>query len=268
MRCTVAVRPAAEPRESRSTNHVTVRIYGQLNDFVPNAERQVGFAVRFDGPRSIKDLIEGLGVPHPEIDLLLVNGQSVSFDYMVTDTDRIAVFPRFESLDIADLTRVRAHPVATIRFALDGHLGKLARRLRLVGLDAVCPAGADDGQLADLAGREQRILLTRDRELLKRRVVAHGYFVRETHAQRQLVEVLGHFGPLALEPFSRCLRCNAELREVSKSSVESALQPMTRQHFDRFQSCRGCGQVYWQGSHWKRLAHAVDTAIQETGGHK
>ena len=250
------------------TREVTVRIYGPLNDFLPNAERQVAFAVRFAGPRSIKDLIEALGVPHPEIDLLLVNGQSVSFDYMVADTDRIAVFPRFASLDIAALTRVRADPVATIRFVVDGHLGKLARRLRLMGLDAVCPRGADDDQLADAAFREQRILLTRDRDLLKRRIVARGYCVRETHAHRQLVEVLRHFAPLPLAPFSRCLRCNAELREASKSSVESALQPKTRQHYDRFQSCRGCGQVYWQGAHWKRLTDAVDAALQETGGQR
>jgi uncharacterized protein with PIN domain/sulfur carrier protein ThiS len=246
---------------------VTVRIYGPLNDFLPTSERQVGFAVRFAGPRSVKDLVEGLGVPHPEIDLLLVNGQSVSFDHMVADMDRIAVFPRFASLDIADVTRVRACRLATVRFVVDGHLAKLARRLRLVGLDAVCPAGAHDDQLATLAFREQRILLTRDRELLKRRVVAHGYFVRGTHAHRQLVEVLQHFGPLPLEPFSRCLRCNAELREIAKASVESALQPMTRQHYDRFQTCFGCGQLYWQGSHWRRLADAVDAAIRETGGH-
>jgi uncharacterized protein len=246
---------------------VTVRIYGPLNDFVPPAQRQVGFPVRFSGLRSVKDLIEGLGVPHPEIDLILVNGESVPFDYIVTDTDRIAVLPRFKSIDIAELTRVRAHPVATTRFVLDGHLGKLARRLRLVGLDAICPAGAGDDELADLAAREERILLTHDRELLKRRVVAHGYFVRGTHAHRQLVEVLQHFGPLALEPFSRCLRCNAELHEVSKTAIESALLPMTRENYDRFRACRGCGQVYWQGSHWKRLAHAVDAAIQETGDH-
>jgi uncharacterized protein len=246
---------------------VTVRIYGPLNDFLPDAQRQVGFSVRFAGPRSVKDLIEGLGVPHPEIDLILANGQSVPFGYLVTDTDRIAVFPRFASLDIAEFSDVRARPLAMIRFVLDGHLGKLARRLRLVGLDAIYPAGASDDQLADLAVHEERILLTRDRELLKRGIVTHGYFVRGTHAHRQLVEVLQHFGPLMLQPFSRCLRCNAELREVSKSSVESALLPLTRQHYDRFQSCRGCGRVYWQGSHWARLAHVVDTAIQESGGH-
>jgi hypothetical protein len=215
----------------------------------------------------VKDVIEGLGVPHPEIDLILLNGVSVPFDRPVQDADRIAVFPRFQTIDVSDVTRVRPPPLATVRFVLDGHLGKLTKRLRLVGLDAICPAGAGDDELADLADRAGRVLLTRDHALLKRRIVAHGYFIRETDPHRQLVEVLQRFGPLALEPFSRCLRCNTELREVSKSAVESRLLPRTRQHYDRFQACRGCGRIYWQGSHWTRLAHAVDAAIQEAGDH-
>jgi uncharacterized protein len=242
---------------------VIVRVYGSLNDFLPLARRQVAFLVRFAGPRSVKDLIEGIGVPHPEVDLVLVDGESVRFDYIVTDADRIAVFPTFGSLDIAEITQVRPTPLATVRFVLDGHLGKLARRLRLVGLDAICPAGADDDELAELAARDDRILLTRDRALLKRGAVKYGYFVRQTDAHQQLVEVLRHFGPLVLAPFSRCLRCNAELHEVSKASITSALPPMTRQHYDRFQACRGCGQVYWPGSHWKRLTRAVEAAIGE-----
>lgn len=242
-------------------------MYGPLNDFLPPARRQVAVQVSFAGPRSVKDVIEGLGVPHPEIDLILLNDESVPFDRPVQDADRIAVFPRFQTVDVSDVTRVRPRPLATVRFVLDGHLGKLAKRLRLVGLDAICPAGTSDDELADLAAREGRVLLTRDHALLKRRVVAHGYSIRDTDPHRQLVEVLQRFGPLALEPFSRCLRCNTELREVLKSLVESRLPPRTRQLYDRFQMCRGCGRIYWQGSHWMRLVHAVDAAIQEAGDH-
>jgi len=244
-------------------NAVTVRVYGPLNDFLPPAARQVDVSVCFAGSRSIKDVIEGLGVPHPEIDLILLNAESVPFEAPVNDGDRVAAFPRFHAVDITSVTRVRPRLLATIRFILDGHLGKLARRLRLLGLDATCPAGARDDELARLAASEERILLTRDREVLKRRIVAHGSFIRETRPHRQLVEVLERYGPLALAPFSRCVRCNGELHEVPKAAVESRLPPLTREHYDRFHTCRGCGRVYWQGSHWTRLVRAVGAALNE-----
>ena len=132
-------------------NQVTVRVYGPLNDFLPAAQRQVAVTVRFAGLRSVKDVLEGVGVPHPEIDLVLVNGESLPFDHRVEDADRIAAFPRFHAVDISAVTRVRPDPPATARFVVDGHLAKLARRLRLVGLDASCPAGARDNELAHLA---------------------------------------------------------------------------------------------------------------------
>jgi uncharacterized protein with PIN domain/sulfur carrier protein ThiS len=245
---------------------VTVRIYGPLNDFLPPRERQSDQHLMFADKTSVKDLIEGLGIPHPEIDLVLVNGESVPFERTVSDTDRVAAFPRFHGIDIRNVTRVRPRPPETIRFVLDGHLGKLARRLRLVGLDTTLPAGASDDQLAQVAEREERVLLTRDRELLKRRIVAYGYCVRETHPDRQLVEVLERFGPLGLAPFSRCLRCNAEVRDVMKSAVATLVPPQARDLYEHFQKCGGCGRVYWQGSHWKRLARVVDEALEWAGG--
>jgi uncharacterized protein with PIN domain/sulfur carrier protein ThiS len=246
-----------------SMTEVTVRVYGSLNDFLPPQRRQVAWQHRVDNRRSVKDLIESLGVPHPEIDLLLVNGTSVPFDYAVQSEDRIAVYPRFANVDIGTVTRVRPQPLAAVRFAADVHLGTLARRLRLVGLDTAYRADANDAELADLADREGRILLTRDQGLLKRRLVVHGYFVRETLPHRQLVEVLRRFGPLDLHPFSRCLRCNGLLREVPKSAIDAALLPKTRQHYDQFHTCGECGRIYWKGSHWERLMHAIDVARDE-----
>lgn len=242
---------------------VTVRMYGPLNDFLPAHRRQVPWPHLVEGHPSVKDLIERFGVPHPEIDLILVNGMSVPFDYAVRNADRIAVFPRFMVFDIRTISRVRPQPLEIIRFVADVHLGKLARHLRLIGLDTAYRADADDTALVELADRERRILLTRDRGLLKRRVVAHGYFVRETHSHRQCVEVLRRFGPLDLQPFSRCLRCNGLLREVPKSAVDAALLPRTRQHYDHFEMCSGCGRVYWKGAHWKRLKHAIEAAREE-----
>jgi uncharacterized protein with PIN domain len=244
-------------------NEVTIRLYGPLNDFLATAERHAALPVRFAGSRSVKDLIEGLGVPHPEIDLIVLNGESVPFESAVENGNRIAAFPRFHAVDISDVTRVRPRALVTTRFLLDGHLGTLARRLRLVGLDAICPVGADDDVLATRAAHEERILLTRDRELLKRRLVTHGYFVRDTRPHRQLVEILQRYGPLVLAPFSRCLRCNLQLREGSKTAVDSMLPPRTREHYQYFKTCPGCGRIYWEGSHWTRLVHAVDAATAE-----
>jgi uncharacterized protein with PIN domain len=244
-------------------NEVTVRAYGPLNDFLPAHRRRVSWPHLVDDHPSVKDLIERFGIPHPEIDLILVNGVSVSFDYIVQSGDRIAAFPRFMMFDIGRLTRVRPRPLEPIRFVADVHLGKLARHLRLAGLDTAYRADADDAALADLAVREGRILLTRDVGLLMRRSVTHGYFVRNTRAHGQLVEVLRRFGPLDLQPFSRCLRCNARLRQVPKSAVDGVLLPRTRRHHEQFEMCTGCGRVYWKGSHWKRLKAAVDAACGE-----
>lgn len=242
---------------------VTVRVYGPLNDFLPPGRQRAAFAHAFEGRESVKDLVEGLGIPHPEIDLILVNGEPVAFDYVVQDANRIAVFPRFESVNIDDVTCVRP-PHEALRFVLDGHLGKLARYMRLVGLDAECRVDASDDDIAELAVRDGRIVLTRDRGLLKRRVVSHGYWMRATAPRQQLVEVLHHFGP-PLAPFTRCLRCNTELREVPKSSVESRLEPRTRQYYQRFHECPGCHRIYWAGSHWHRLTQLVERARLEAG---
>jgi uncharacterized protein with PIN domain len=245
---------------------VTLRVYGPLNDFLPPSRRQTAWRRLVDGHPSVKDLIENAGVPHPEIDLILVNGSSVGFEHLVRAGDRIAVFPRFTSLDVSALTLVRPPPLDDVRFVADVHLGKLARRLRLAGLDTAYRDDATDADLATQAHRDARILLTRDQGLLKRRAVAHGYFVRETDVHRQFVEVLRRFGPLHLQPFSRCPRCNTVLAEVSKSAVDAILQPRTRQHYDRFHRCSGCGRVYWPGSHWARLTHAIERARAEADG--
>jgi len=238
-------------------------MYGSLNDFVPPERRHVTWSSAFVGGASVKDVIEGFGVPHPEVDLILVNGTSVAFDYAVQDADRIAVFPRFHTIDVSTVTRVRRQLPDPIRFVLDTHLGKLARHLRLAGLDTVYRRDARDDELAEIASRKERVLLTRDRGLLKRAIVVHGYFVRETVSYRQLVEVLARFGPLPLAPFSRCPRCNARVVEVPKSAVEARLGERTRRAFAQFHECSGCGQIYWRGSHWIELTRILDTAVRQ-----
>jgi uncharacterized protein len=246
-------------------NQITIRVYGPLNDFLPPARRQRDQACAFEGRASVKDVIERLGVPHPEIDLVLVNGIPVGFEQPIRDGDRIAAFPPFADLDVSGVTAVRADPLVTARFILDGHLGALARHLRLMGLDATYAADARDEELAAASAAEGRILLTRDVGLLKRRLVTRGYFVRGTKPRAQLLEVLRRYRSATLAPFSRCLACNTPLRPVPKPEVEDRLAPRTRQDFDEFQACQGCGRLYWKGSHWSRLAGFVGALVDELG---
>ena len=242
------------------------RFYAELNDFLPLARRQVGFVHSFEGRVSIKDTIESFGVPHTEVDLILVNGESVDFSYLVQEGDRVSVYPIFESIDITPLVRVRPRPLREPRFVLDTHLGRLMAYLRMLGFDTLYQNDYADKELAQISKREGRILLTRDRGLLKRSIVTHGYCVRETDPRRQLVEVLRHlnlFGAIA--PFRRCIRCNALLQPVSKQAVIDRLPPKTRQYYDEFRICQGCDQIYWKGSHYQRMQQFVERILHQSG---
>ena len=226
------------------------RFYEELNDFLPPERRKVEFAHAFDRRASIKDMIEALGVPHPEVELVIVNGESVGFEHIVRDGDRIAVYPVFESLDVSSEVRVRDRPLRTIRFVLDVNLGALARYLRFCGFDSRYHNGIDDEGVARISAEQRRILLTRDRDVLKRRIVTHGYFVRAVDPPDQLSEVFRRFDLYDLaQPFTRCARCNGRLHDVDKAAIVDRLEPLTRKYFDEFRQCDDCGRIYWRGSH-------------------
>jgi len=198
-------------------------------------------------------------VPHTEVDLILVNGASVDFSYIVRDGDRISVYPMFEAFDIQTVSRVRPQPLRVIRFVLDVHLGKLARYLRLLGFDTLYRNDYDDAELARLASAEQRILLTRDRDLLKRALVTHGFFVRATDPRRQIEEVLDRLDLYrAIQPFLRCSRCNGLLAAASKHQVWERLAPKIRLYIEAFWTCGQCGQVYWEGSHLPHIRRFIE----------
>ncbi|MGH9198492.1 MAG: Mut7-C RNAse domain-containing protein, partial [Acidimicrobiia bacterium] len=189
--------------------HVTFRFYAELNDFLPVERRHREFVCPFQGRVSVKDLIESLGIPHPEVDLILANGQSVDFTYVVCDADRISVYPMFESFDISPVIRLRPTPLREPRFVLDTHLGRLAAHLRLAGFDALYRNDYQDAELVEISTGQQRILLSRDQALLKCGALTHAYYVREIRHAGQLVEVLRRFDLCRLvKPFQRCLRCN------------------------------------------------------------
>jgi uncharacterized protein with PIN domain len=210
-------------------------------------------------------VIETLGVPHPEVDLILVNGESVDFAYRVQDGDRISVYPVFESFDISSLVRVRPRPLRDTRFVLDVHLGTLAGDLRMLGFDARYRNDAHDPELAEISQRESRILLTRDRGLLMRSAVTHGYLLRETDPQRQLAEVVRRFDLAeGFRPFTRCMRCNGLLDPIAKEAIQDRLLPKTRRYYDTFAICRACGRIYWPGSHYENMRQRLERLLART----
>jgi uncharacterized protein with PIN domain len=238
---------------------IELRFYEELNDFLTPALRKVAFSHKFARRASVKDMIESFGVPHTEVDIILVNGHSVDFSYIVQDGDRISIYPVFESLDISPLVRLRPTPLRSPAFVLDSNLGRLARYLRLIGFDTLYQNNYDDETVATIADQEQRIVLTRDRVLLQRKIITRGYFVREVRPRLQVKEVLARFDLYRLvEPFSRCIRCNGDLQAVDKQTIEERLEPRTRQYFDSFRICTVCGQIYWQGSHHARSLRLIE----------
>ncbi len=237
---------------------ILVRFYGELNDFLVWVHRNRAIPVSPHRRASVKDIIESLGVPHPEVDAILVNGKQVDFAYVVREGDRIEVHPVSTANKLGVEPRVPLRPPYLPRFVLDQHLGSLARSLRLLGFDTLYRNDYDDEELAAISGAENRILLTRDRGLLKRGSVVHGYFVRAQDARTQVREVLQRFDLLkAIQPYKRCIRCNHPLHVVAKEQVLDRIPPKTRELFDDFRHCTACGRVYWRGSHHAKMERFV-----------
>lgn len=245
---------------------VTLRFYEELNDLLPHALRKRDIALSFDPPTPVRHLVETLGVPHTEIELVLRNGESVDIEARVQDGDRLAIYPVFERFDVAPLVRLRRAPLREPRFAADAHLGRLARDLRLLGFDTFFANDVGDDELARCAATEHRIVLTRDRQLLMRREVTRGCYLRAARPEEQLAYLISRLQLCGLiRPFSRCTACNSAVEAVPLSVVASQLPASVRRLQDRFWRCAGCGRVYWQGSHWRamagRIARLCDGAV-------
>jgi uncharacterized protein with PIN domain len=243
------------------------RFYAELNDFLPVNQKHQSFDFIFQGNPSVKDSIEAIGVPHTEIDLILVNGQSVDFSYHLRDHDYISVYPVFESLDISPLVKLRAEPLRKIRFILDVHLGKLARKLRLLGFDTLYRNDYQDAEIIRLALKEKRIILTRDRGILKTGRVSHGFWIRSNQADSQIAEVLNRFQLYAqIKAFHRCTVCNGIVRRIDKETIRDRLLPRTVKYYDEFYRCTECDRIYWKGSHYRKMEVYIQR-LSESGDH-
>lgn len=242
------------------------RFYEELNDFLPAGKRKRSFDYSFTGTPAVKDAIEAIGVPHTEIDLILVDGRSVDFDHRLAGGERVAVYPVFERIDIEPAVRLRPRPLRVTRFVLDVHLGTLARYLRLLGFDTAWRNDLDDAAIIDIAARERRVILTRDRGILKHGRVTHGYWLRATAPLAQLDEVvraLDLAGQVA--PYTRCLECNGTIVDIGRDEAAPAVPARVLAEHEAFRRCENCARVYWAGSHRPRLDAIVARARAAAG---
>jgi uncharacterized protein with PIN domain len=241
-------------------SRATFRFYAELNDFLPPAKRDRAFVEILQARASIKDKIESIGVPHPEVTSIVVNGRPVDFAHIVQDGDQVEVYPA--SIPALNTVPLRRPLPLEMRFVLDTHQGQLAAYLRMLGFDTLYRNDYHDDELARISSQEERILLTRDRGLLKRRIVVYGYYVRETDPQRQVVELLRRFKlASAISPLRRCIGCNGLLETVQKEDVLDRIEPKTRAYFEEFSACTACDQIYWKGSHYEQMRQFIEKVL-------
>jgi len=249
---------------------VQIRFYEELNFFLKKEQYKRTIETGAAPGQTVKDLIESFRVPHVEVDLVIVNGESVDFSYQVRDGDRISVYPVFESIDISPVNHLRPEPLREPAFLSDVHLGTLSRRLRILGFYTEYQNHADDDFLAERAVKRGLILLTRDRQLLMRKIVQRGLYVKNTNPFEQVREIVSRLDLYGkMRPFSRCVSCNGLLRPLEldgttegasadREKFEAQVPKGVRQWCTTYRVCTGCGKVYWKGSHLNRLNRMLE----------
>lgn len=230
------------------------RFYEELNDYLPVEKRKISFEFRFKGNPGIKDPVESIGVPHTEVELIMVNGESVGFDYKLQNNDRVAVYPVFESFDVESIVKLRDEPLRQIRFVADVNLGRLARNLRLLGFDCLYQNDYTDADVVEIGVQQKRIILTRDRRLLFCRRITHGHLVLSDDPAIQTQKVIRRFQlENRIDPFHRCLDCNGCILRINKELIVEQLFAKTQRYYDEFYQCEACRKVYWKGPHLKNM---------------
>jgi uncharacterized protein with PIN domain len=244
---------------------VTLRFHGDLVGFLKRDERERLVTRRLFDKASVKDVIESCGVPHPEVDLIVVNGQAVDLTVQLSTDATVEAYPVPAPNELFPACRLQSRKERA--FVADGHLGKLTRDLRLLGIDVSYRWDAHDNDLLATMSEDRRALLTRDRRLLMHRVVQTGYFPRSQNSIEQTVEVIQRFNLAeCLAPYQRCLRCNGRLVATPKEMVLVKLEPLTRLYYDEFRQCPKCGQTYWRGSHFDKLQRRVEAILLKLRG--
>jgi uncharacterized protein len=252
-----------QPDNSRLLKNITFRCYAELNDFLLPQHRQKPFTHPLKTPVILGEAIESLGIPCSEVDLVLVNSEPAPLNRRLHENDAVSIYPTFETLDISELKGRHSPPLRVTRFILDAHLGKLAKYLRMLGFDTLYRNDFGDEEIIDLAVKENRIILTRDKLLLQSRRVTHGYYVRATDKHQQLREVVRKYDLYGqFRSFTRCMTCNADLVPKTRKEISSLVQPGILELYKDYYFCPACRKVYWQGSHFKRMESFIRELTQ------
>jgi len=233
---------------------VTVRIYEELNSFLPESRQKRDFSFELEEGATIQQLLSNLELPLSQVDLILVNGESVGVSFPLKAGDRISIYPVFERLNIAPVLKIRPAPLRKPRFICDVHLGKLATYMRMAGLDADYRNNFSGRQLIQLSVELGKIILTKNRGLLKNKRITHGYLVIQNLPKLQLAEIISCFDLKQwCSPLSRCLRCNLPVHSISKDDAVGKVAPRVLEMHDQFMKCDGCSRVYWKGTHYESM---------------
>jgi len=239
---------------------INISFHGQLNDLLPLRQRQQETSCKLHKARSVKDLIESNGIPHTEVDVILVDSISVNFNHLLSGGESIQVYPADNVLNEHKLIHNQPEPSGERRFILDVHLGRLAGYCRLLGFDTLYRNDYDDPTLADISADQQRILITCDRKLLTRKKISYGYLMRSRIPQQQIVELVDRYRLLDHPTHeARCMECNGIIKAVSKEKIKDQLQPLTKKHYHSFYQCDRCQKIYWKGSHYSKMLQMIDS---------
>jgi uncharacterized protein len=242
---------------------VTVRVYAELNDHLALGMRFTSFTLPVGEDATVAGLLAGTGVPLSEVDLVLLNGEPARFEDPAASGDRLTVYPVFETFDIGPVQRLRPRPLRTPAFLLDAHLGKLAAYMRMFGFDASYAGSLTDEQLVGISLEERRVLLSKDRALLSDTRLERAYAVRAGSTREQLLEVVRRFNLAgSANPFTRCLHCNTLLVPVSKETVRDRIPLHVQERCDKFTTCVACRRVFWEGTHYDRMAAFVADVLR------
>lgn len=236
---------------------IRIKFYGRLTKLLPGKIKK--FIIhKFIDRTSIKDLIESFNVPHTEVDVILVNGKSVTFDYLIQDGDRIEVFPDKTKILKGGIKSLKPKIKGEPKFIADVHLGGLVNLMRMLGLDVFYNNNYTDKEIIEISKNENRIILTRDIGILKRKQVRYGHYVMETEPEKQLKELLRIFNlKKYFKPFSRCLKCGTKLKRISRAKVFERLKNFKFKKRMQFYYCVHCDKIYWEGSHYDKMKRKI-----------
>jgi uncharacterized protein len=240
-----------------------LKFYGNLNLFLRGNLRNRPVEFQLDSRRSIKNLIESLGIPHTEVAIIQANGSKIDFDYIVKDSDSITVSPfGFHG----ENGKISANKPQSIGFVADTHLGKLTKYLRMLGFDCKYRENISDKEIIDVSIAETRIALTRDKGILMNKQVQFGCFLYSQNSKKQLMEVIERYDLIPhANPFSRCMECNGTMAKADKSEIIDRLPKDTRSYFQTFYKCLDCDKIYWKGSHYDKMSEWIKEIRSNNG---